>query len=67
MSRALCVDLRFRVLAAVGQSLSHHQAGEARELEQGDVRPKALGGDRRFGRVEAASEMVLSITDECVN
>jgi transposase len=74
MSRALSVDLRVRVLAAVAQGLSHRQAGErfgvsaasvsrwrAREREQGDVRPKALGGDRRSGRIEAASETVLAI------
>lgn len=74
MSRALSVDLRVRVLAAVAQGLSHRQAGErfgvsaasvsrwrALEREHGDARPKALGGDRRSGRVEAESETILAI------
>ena len=60
MSKALSVDLRVRVLAAVADGLSHRQAGERfgvsaasvsrwrkREREQGDCRPLALGGDRR--------------------
>jgi len=58
MSKALSLDLRTRVLAAVASGLSHRQAGErfgvsaasvsgwrAREREQGDPRPKSLGGD----------------------
>lgn len=76
MSRALSVDLRVRVLAAVAQGLSHRQAGErfgvsaasvsrwrAREREQGDARPKALGGDRRSGRIEAARGAILAILE----
>src|SRR5262245_41949015 len=60
MSKALSVDLRVRVLAAVAQGLTHRQAGERfgvsaasvsrwRRLErdQGDPRPGPLGGDRR--------------------
>ena len=31
-----------------------------REREQGDARPKALGGDRRSKRIEACGEAVLS-------
>lgn len=77
MSRALSVDLRVRVLAAVAQGLTHRQAGErfgvsaasvsrwrAREREQGDARPKALGGDRRSRRIEAQSETILAILEE---
>lgn len=54
MAKALSLDLRTRVLAAVAGGLSHRQAGErfgvsaasvsrwrAREREQGDARPKA--------------------------
>ena len=60
MSKALSVDLRVRVLAAVATGATHRQAAERfgvsaasvsrwrkREREQGDPRPKALGGDRR--------------------
>lgn len=63
MSKALSLDVRVRVLAAVAQGLSHREAGEQfgvsasslsrwRKLsrEQGVARPKALGGDRRSGR-----------------
>jgi len=71
MSKALSLDLRVRVLAAVKSGLSHRQAGERfgvsaasvsrwrlREREQGDARPKALGGDRRSGRIEAHGNAV---------
>jgi transposase len=76
MSRALSVDLRERVLAAVAAGLSHRQAGERfrvsaasvsrwRGLErvQGDARPKALGGDRRSGRIEAHKATILAELD----
>ena len=77
MSRALSVDLRVRVLAAVAGGLSHRQAGERfgvgaasvsrwrkLEREQGDPRPKALGGDRRSGRIEAHGAAILAMLDE---
>ncbi len=73
MSRALSVDLRVRVLAAVAAGATHRQAAErfgvsaasvsrwrAREGEQGDPRPKALGGDRRSARIEAQREAVMA-------
>ena len=73
MSKALSLDLRVRVLAAVQAGATHRQAAErfgvsaasvsrwrAREREQGDARPKALGGDRRSKRIEACGEAVLS-------
>ena len=76
MSRALSVDLRVRVLAAVAGGLSHRQAGErfgvgaasvsrwrTREREQGDAKPKALGGDRRSGRIEAHGATILALLD----
>jgi hypothetical protein len=58
MSKALSLDLQVRVLAAVGTGMTHRAAGErfgvsaasvsrwrTREREQGDARPKVLGGD----------------------
>ena len=67
MSKALSVDLRTRVLAAVaaaacrrrqaaqrfGVSAASVSRWRALERRQGDARPKALGGDRRSGRIEA--------------
>lgn len=66
MSKALSVDLRDRVLGFVSAGATHRAAGErfgvsaasvsrwrAREREQGDARPKALGGDRKSGRIDA--------------
>jgi len=66
MSKALSVDLRVRVLAAVAADATHREAAERfgvsaasvsrwrlREREQGEPRPKALGGDRRSDRIEA--------------
>jgi transposase len=73
MSKALSLDLRVRVLAAVAAGASHREAGKRfgvspasvsrwRNLErqQGDVRPKALGGDRRSGRIDAHREAVMA-------
>jgi transposase len=77
MSRALSLDLRTRVLAAVRGGMSHRLAGErfgvsaasvsrwrALERQQGDARPKALGGDRRSARIEAHKELILSVLAE---
>jgi transposase len=76
MSKALSVDLRVRVLAAVARGLSHREAGERfgvsassvsrwRTLarEQGDALPKALGGDRRSGRMDAHKNLILSVLE----
>ena len=73
MSKALSLDLRVRVLAAVHAGASHREAAErfgvsaasvsrwrTREREQGDARPKALGGDRRSQRIEAHHAAVLA-------
>ena len=73
MWKALSLDLRVRVLAAVCAGASHREAAErfgvsaasvsrwrTREREQGDVRPKALGGDRRSQRIEAHHAAVLA-------
>jgi transposase len=73
MSKALSLDLRVRVLAAVARGLTHRQAAERfgvssasvsrwrqREREQGNACPKALGGDRRSARIEAHSAAVMA-------
>jgi transposase len=77
MSQALSHDLRVRVLAAVAAGMSHRAAGQrfgvsaasvsrwrAREREQGDARPKALGGDRRSQHIEAHGEQILALLAE---
>lgn len=76
MSKALSLDLRVRVLAAVAKGVSHREAGERfgvsassvsrwRRLarERGDARPKALGGDRRSGRIDVHKDTVLSLLE----
>ncbi len=76
MSKALSLDLRTRVLAAIAGGLSCRQAAarfgvsassairwRAREREHGDARPKALGGDRRSARVEAHAALILALVD----
>src|SRR3954454_15274979 len=73
MSKALSVDLRVRVLAAVSAGATHREAADRfgvsaasvsrwrkREREQGHPRPKALGGDRRSNRIEACHEAVMT-------
>ena len=76
MPRALSLDLRVRVLAAVAQGLSHRQAGErfgvsaasvsrwrALARERGEARARPLGGDRRSGRVEAHKDTILALIE----
>ncbi len=67
MSKALSVDLRQRVVAAVRDEGLSHRAAAARfkvsaasisrwralERQGGDLRPGPLGGDRRSGAIEA--------------
>ena len=73
MSKALSIDLRVRVLAVVAAGATHREAGERfgvsaasvsrwrnRERDQGDPGPKALGGDRRSGRIEAHKTVVMA-------
>jgi transposase len=77
MSKALSLDLRTRVLAAIAGGLSCRQAAarfgvsassairwRALERQQGDAKPKALGGDRRSGRIEAHAGLILGLVEE---
>ena len=74
MSIPLSLDLRVRVPAAVAAGLSHRQAGErfgvsaasvsrwrALAREQGDAKPKPMGGDQRSRAIEAQAELILSL------
>ena len=74
MSKALFLDLRVRVLAAVADGASHRVVAlrfgvsvatvsrwHRRAAAQGDPGPKALGGDRRSGRTEQHREQILGM------
>jgi transposase len=76
MSKALSVDLRERVVGAIAAGSSCRAAAErfgvsassairwwALHRAAGTVAPKALGGDRRSGRIEAHAEVILSLVD----
>jgi transposase len=73
MARALSVDLRRRVVAAIEGGLSCGSAAErfgvsassatrwrAEERRERDVAPKRQGGDRLSQRIEAHAELILS-------
>ena len=73
MADALSPDLRRRVVAAVADGLSHAAAAERFQVsassvsrwrallrEKGDVRPAAMGGDRKSHRVDAHSQAILA-------
>ncbi len=77
MSQALSLDLRVRVLEAVAEGLSHRAAAarfgvsaasvsrwRRRAHVEGDPRPRALGGDRRSGRIEAHRTLILGVLAE---
>ncbi len=72
MTRALSVDLRKRVIAAVDEGASCRQAAvrfgvsassairwHALSRIVGDATPKQQGGDRRSGRIEAHADVIL--------
>ena len=72
MSKALSLDLRTRVVAAVDAGASHRTAAErfgvsaasvsrwrSMSRHQGDPRPGPLGGDRRSDRIEAHADTIL--------
>ncbi len=76
MSKALSVDLRARVVAAIEEGASCRQAAlrfgvsaasairwRALARSRGDVRPGPLGGDRRSGRIEAHAALILSLVE----
>lgn len=73
MAEPLSMDLRTRVLAAIGEGASGRSAGRrfgvsaasvsrwrALERTQGDASPKAIGGDRRSQETEAHAGTILS-------
>ncbi len=77
MSKALSVDLRDRVVAAIAGGMSCRQAAlrfgvsassairwRALARTKGDVRPGPLGGDRRSGRIEAHAALILGLLDK---
>jgi transposase len=77
MSKALSLDLRERVLAVIADGMSCRQAAarfgvgassairwRAMERAQGNARPKALGGDRRSGRIEAHAATILAMIED---
>jgi transposase len=73
MSKALSLDLRVRVLGAVADGATHREAADRfgvsaasvsrwreRERSLGAPVHKALGGDRRSGRIEAHKDAVIA-------
>jgi transposase len=77
MSKALSVDLRDRVVAAIESGMSCRQAAlrfgvsassairwRMLARTKGDVRPGPLGGDRRSGRIEAHAPLILALLDK---
>ena len=76
MARALSMDLRVRVLAAIDAGLSCRQAAarfgvsvssairwRARQRRQGEARPRKQGGDRRSHRIEAHAKTILGLLE----
>lgn len=72
MSKALSVDLRERVIGAIEEGLSCRAAASrfgvsaasavrwrSLSLRTGEVRPGPLGGDRRSGRIEKHTHLIL--------
>ena len=77
MVRSLSMDLRSRVIQAVNEGASRREAAArfgvsaasavrwcARLRDTGDASPKKQGGDRVSHRIEAHSELILSLLDE---
>ena len=73
MARALSVDLRDRVVAAIGGGLSRRQAAvrfgvsaasavrwQQLAAKHGTPKPQQQGGDRRSGKIEACADLILS-------
>ena len=78
MSANISLDLRRRVLGqslvdypavrqrsdGFGVSASSAIRWRALEREQGDARPKAIGGDRRSDHIEAHAALILALYEE---
>ena len=80
MSKALSVDLRGRVVAAIAAGASCRAAAarfgvsaasairwRALERGTGSVAPKALGGDRRSERIEAHAPLILGLVERAAD
>jgi transposase len=76
MSKALSVDLRERVVAAIAAGASCRAAAErfgvgassairwwSLHRQVGSVAPGPLGGDRRSGRIEAHAPLILGLLE----
>ncbi|OYW97946.1 MAG: hypothetical protein B7Z12_20715 [Caulobacter vibrioides] len=76
MSKALSLDLRERVVAAINGGLSCRAAAarfgvsaasairwQQLTLSQGDARPGPLGGHRRSGLIEKNADVILAMLD----
>jgi transposase len=74
MSKAVSLDLRERVLAALAEGMSGRQAAarfrvsaasvsrwRALVRAQGTAAPGALGGDRRSARIEAPADLIRTL------
>ena len=72
MAKALSVDLRERVIAAVESGVSGRQVALRFEVspssvsrwrdklvQGGEIAPKRQGGDRRSGRIEAYAKLIM--------
>ena len=77
MAKALSLDLRERVVAAVAGGMSRRRAAtrfgvsaasavrwKALEARQGDARSKPAGGDRLSHRIEAHADFILGELDK---
>lgn len=77
MAKALSMDLRCRIVAAVAEGMSCRQAAarfgispstairwQAQRRLQGHVMPRAQGGDRRSGRIEGHAALILALVEE---
>ena len=77
MARAISLDLRRRVCAAISEGLSCREAAarfevsassairwQAQMRASGDIAPLRNGGDRKSGRIEAEAEFILRQVEE---
>lgn len=77
MAKYLSEDLRIRVIRAVGSGMSRNAAARrfgvsiasavrwmAAYLQSGQTAPKPRGGDRRSGRIEAQSDLLMSAVEQ---